>query len=335
VQKILVLDEQLIHEHLSYKKVIELVHAAFAADVTDNVSTFPVVGRPFPDRDANFGIKSSYLKVDPAVLGGGSGEVLGLKTGGYWAQNAERGLPGHHSVIVLTDPQTGMASAIVAANVITNLRTAAGGAVAAHYLSRPESSSVAVIGAGEQAHAQLEALLEVRSIKTVRVWARRAEAARDYQKVWQAKGLQVEVTETPESAVRQADIVITTTPSQEPIVQRSWVKPGTHLNAIGSDSVGKQELEASLVAASKLVVDKIQQSITIGEMQQPLKQGLMKQEDIYAELGELCAGKKPGRATAEEITVFDSSGTSLQDMVVAGYLLELAKREGLGKTIKV
>jgi alanine dehydrogenase len=335
MQKIIVLDEHLIREHLSCKKVIELVQAAFAADALGTVSTFPVVGRPFPDRDANFGIKSSYLKVAPEILGGGSGEVLGLKTGGYWARNAERGLSGHHSVIVLTDPLTGMTSAVVAANVITNLRTAAGGAVAARYLSRPESSVVAILGAGEQAHAQLEALLEIRLIQTVYVWARRSEAAKDYQKIWRNKGLRVEVSETPENSVRQADIVVTTTPSREPLIQKAWVKAGTHLNAIGSDSVGKQELEAALVASSKLVVDKIQQSITIGEMRQPLKQGLMKQEDIYAELGELCAKKKLGRENAEEITVFDSSGTSLQDMVVAGYLLELAKREGLGKTIEV
>ncbi len=326
---VLVLDDVAIAEMISMAKVIELVREAFAADANGEVSTMPVVGHTLPNHDgARYGIKSSHLR-----MRGRSGEVLGLKTGGYWPSNTNRKLPTHYAVILLTDPETGQPVALMAANVITSLRTAAGGAVAAQYLARADASRVAVIGAGEQAHVQLEALCEVRPVKEVHVWARRREAAQSYVDHCSAKGLTATATASAQEAVASADIILTTTPSRTPVVMSHWVKAGTHITAVGSDSPGKQELEVALLARAKVVVDKISQSTTIGEMQHALGLGGLGPTHIYAELGELCVGRKAGRTSEEEITVFDSSGVSFQDMVVAGHLLNLAKANQRGTIV--
>jgi ornithine cyclodeaminase/alanine dehydrogenase-like protein (mu-crystallin family) len=270
-----------------------------------------------------------------AYLADAVGDVLGLKAGGYWTGNHSKGLPGHLAVMVLLDPASGAATAVMAANTITRLRTAAGGAIAAKHLSRKNSEVVAIIGAGDQARAQLEALLLCRKISKVMVWARRAEAAENFASLWKGFSLEVRAVRDIRKATADADVVITATNSRAPLVTLGAIRAGTHISAVGSDGRGKQELEVAILQNSKLVVDKASQSLTIGELQHAVTQGLDAAAMIYAELGEICAGLKPRRETEDEITVFDSSGVSFQDLVVAGYLLRRARSERLGEKVSL
>ena len=137
------------------------------------------------------------------------------------------------------------------------------------------------------------------------------------------------------AAVENADVVITATPSTEVLVRSEWVRQGTHVTAVGSDGHGKQELDVRLLQRAKLVVDKVSQSLEIGELQHAIRQGLDPRKMIHAELGEICAGQKPGRQNDQEITVFDSSGVSFQDLVVAGYLVRQAKSKDLGEYVNL
>ena len=338
----LVLNDELISVTLSLSETIRLVEAGFAADALGRARALPVLVELLDAFQIHFGIKSGYIKSSDAessksalidYLSNTVGDVLGLKTGGYWLGNPAAGLPGHRAVMLLHDPTNGNVTAIMSANAITRLRTAAGGAVAAKYLARENSRIVGVIGAGDQARAQLEALRLCRPVSKVYVWARRFAAAEAYASSWKASGLHVEAVRDIRAATEKADIVITATASHEALVSSDAIGPGTHISAVGSDGQGKQELDVGLLQRAKIVVDKAAQSLTIGELQHAVRKGLDAEKMIFAELGEICAGLKPGRETAEEITVFDSSGVSFQDLVVAGYLVRRARAEQLGERV--
>ncbi len=319
---ITVLGDDLVRSLLTYPEVIRLVRDAFTADGQGRATVLPVVGHSL--NGGRYSIKTSHVRLEA------NQEVFGLKMGSYFPANAERGRPTHSAVMLLGDPWTGQPCALVAANAITEARTAAAGAVAADLLARPEAGVVALFGTGGQALAQLLALREVRPIREVRIWSRRSQQAEQFAAQLAWPGITVRAVENGQVACLGADVVITVTPAEAPILQRDWIRPGTHVNAMGSDAPGKQELDPYLVASAKLVVDRCSQSVTIGEMQHPLALGLMEQKNLYAELGELCTGLKPGRETPEEITVFDSTGVSFQDTAVAHYIVEQAQLQHLG-----
>lgn len=338
----LLLSDDLINKMISLDEAIHLVEAGFAADGVGSAVALPVVVQAIDAFDAHFGVKSGYLSASrPAsahsalldYLSANVGDVLGLKAGGYWYKNSELGLPGHRAVLLLLEPNTGSPVAVMSANSITRMRTAAAGAVAAKYLARRDSQTVGIIGAGDQAHAQLQALSLHRRIRRVYVWARRPAAAEEYASAWKQAGLHVEISREISPAIENADIIITATPSKNALVNSDWVRPGTHITAVGSDGSGKQELDVRLLQRAKVVVDKAQQSLEIGELQHALKEGLNAGKMIHAELGEICAGLKTGRENDEEITIFDSTGVNFQDLVVAAYLVRKAKSEGLGEYV--
>jgi ornithine cyclodeaminase/alanine dehydrogenase-like protein (mu-crystallin family) len=204
----------------------------------------------------------------------------------------------------------------MSANTITTMRTASAGAVAAKYLARKDAESVAVIGAGVQARAQLSALREIYPVKRVYNWDRNTEASQAYAKAF--PDVAVTVAATIQEAVEDADIIITTTPSKTPIVRSEWVRIGTHINAIGADAVGKQELETALVVGSRFIADNREQSSNYGEWQHVKEVS----HEIFAELGEIIVGKKPGRTGKEDLTIFDATGVSFQDMEIAGRALQ-------------
>jgi alanine dehydrogenase len=339
-----VLSDEVICRLISLPETIRLVEAGFAADAAGGAVTFPAVVKSLDVFNAQFGIKSGYINVpqvsspqcsEPNYLTDVVGDVLGLKAGGYWVKNPTVGLPGHRAVMLLLEPGTGAVVAVMSANAITRLRTAAGGAVAAKHLARDNSQVVGIIGAGEQAHAQLAALRLVRQIRNAYVWARRWEAAEAYAFAWKDSGLHVKAVRDVNAATNEVDVIITATNSTQALVSSDSVCLGTHITAVGSDSKGKQELELRLLLRAKVVVDKISQSIEIGELQHATSAGLDARSLIYSELGKICAGLKAGRENDEEITVFDSSGVSFQDLVVAGYLLRRAKSEQLGEYVSL
>jgi ornithine cyclodeaminase/alanine dehydrogenase-like protein (mu-crystallin family) len=243
-----------------------------------------------------------------------------------------KNLANHNASMMLVDTDTGCISAILGANQITSLRTAAAGAVASKRLAAPSSTSLAIIGAGDQAHSQLKAhLCLFPKLEIVTVWNRDHARAEAFVDTWRSLEVDVKKCATSEEAVRDADIIVTTTASRKPILFKESVKPGCHISAVGSDAPGKQELDAYLVQSSTLFVDKREQSMSIGEMQQPLALGLADESHIQAELSEVCAGLHPGRISNEEVTIFDSTGVSFQDLVLAEYLQAQALRRGLGQ----
>lgn len=325
-----VLDDTTIRALLSWPDVIRQIDATFAADARGKATVLPVVGHSL--NGGRYSIKTSHLH-----LGEGEDalEVFGLKLGSYFPGNVKLSLPTHSAAMLLGDPYTGQPSALLAANAITEYRTAAAGAVAARHLAREDAAVVALFGTGGQARAQLEALRHVRPIREVRVWSRSFAQAELFAQTVELPGVTLRPVLAGQTACDGADLVVTVTPAEAPIVWRNWIAPGTHVNAMGSDAPGKQELDPALVAAATVVVDRRAQSVSIGELQQPIARGLMSLDDVYAELGEVCVGTTPGRQGTDQITVFDSTGVSFQDTALAGHVLRLARQGHDLKTISL
>lgn len=318
--------DSLVGEVITLDEVIALIERGFAADAKGEHRNFPVVReRLAPAHNGIFGIKSGI-----------AGTILGFKAGGFWPGNRERGVLPHQSTMVLFDPDSGQPIALISANRITGLRTGAAGAVAAKYLARPESTKAAIIGCGAQGRTQLKALARVMSLQQVCVWDKVRAAAESFAEELGAEtGLAIHIVADPESAIRSADIVVTTTPGEGPVVKDDWIAPGTHVTAVGADTAGKQELESALLARSTLVVDNRQQALTLGESQHLKAISANPEALIHAELGEIVAGLRPGRSSATEITVFDATGVTFQDLVVAGAIYDRCEAGDLGQVVEL
>ncbi|MEM2782493.1 MAG: hypothetical protein QXQ55_01735, partial [Candidatus Hadarchaeales archaeon] len=277
--------------------------------------------------EGDFRVMPAYLEV---------GEEAGVKVVNVHPGNPKRGLPTIMATILLIDPSTGVPLAIMGGTLITALRTGAAGGVAARYLARKDSRVVGMVGAGVQARAQLRALKEVLEVEKVKVVSAHPSEARKYaEEVRKEHGIEVEEVKGVEEAVRDSDIVVTTTPSRVPLVRSEWISDGTHLNAIGADAPGKQEMEPELLRRAKVVVDDLEQALHSGEVNVPFSKGLFRKEDIYGELGEIVVGKKLGRTSPEEITLFDSTGLAIQDVAVAWLVYRKAQRLGKGEEIEL
>jgi len=237
------------------------------------------------------------------------------------------------------DPKNGAPLAIMGGARITSMRTGVAGAVAAKYLARKDSKVVGLVGAGTQARTQLKGLLRLyRSLEEVRVWSR-TEKTRDayvaeMKAACDAVARMVSV-ESVKEAVEGADIVVTTTPSMEPLVSDEWVKPGMHFNCIGADAPGKQELDAAILTRAKIVVDDWEQASHSGEINVPLAKGIVTKQDVWGEIGEVVAGFKEGRTSSEEITVFISTGLAIQDAVTAELVYRKALAKKIGRFIEI
>jgi len=258
--------------------------------------------------------------------------VCGLKWVNVHPGNPARGLPTVMAKVVLNDPETGLEWADMDGTFITNYRTGAAGGVAADVLARPDATRLGVIGAGEQARTQIAAIFKVRPLEEIiicdcalaRAQALREEMAARYP-------VTVRLAPDPRETARAADILVTATPSSTPLVLRDWVRPGTHLNAIGADAAGKQELDPAILRAAKILVDDWAQASHSGEINVPLAKGDITPEQVYGSLGEVVAGKKPGRQSPEEITVFDSTGLIIQDLALGYAVYQRAQAKGLGE----
>ena len=260
------------------------------------------------------------------------GHVCGLKWVNVHPENPKLGLLTVMAKVVLNDPETGLEWADMDGTFITNYRTGASGGVAAEVLSRPDATRLGIIGAGEQARTQIAAILKVRPIEEIIICdcaLARARALRDEV----AAQYPVNAILAPDSreTALASDILVTVTPSEVPLVHLDWVRPGTHINAMGADAAGKQELDPAILKAAKIVVDDWAQASHSGEINVPLSHGDITQEMVYASLGEVVAGKKPGRQSPEEITVFDSTGLIIQDLALGFSIFQRAQERGLGE----
>lgn len=319
----IVVSEQEARELVTMADAIAAVEQAFAAMARREARNYPVVRETVGHRDAVFGVKAGCDTSTP---------LLGLKAGGYWPHNMAAGLGNHQSATLLFDPATGRASALVSANYLTGVRTGAASAIATRFLSRPDSTVLGLIGAGAQAHHQLRATAAVRPLRRVIAWARSQEHLDALGRTAAELGLTFTAASAREVA-QAADVLITVTPAQQALVEAGWVRPGTHVNAMGADTRGKQELDPRLVAAAALFVDEPAQATTIGECQHAFGAGLITPGSFRATLGEVVAGLAPGRASAQEITLFDGTGVALQDLAVADLAVRLARQRGKGSQV--
>jgi alanine dehydrogenase len=258
--------------------------------------------------------------------------ICGLKWVNVHPGNPSQGLLTVMAKILLNDPETGLEFADLDGTHITDYRTGAAGGVAASYLARPDAAKLGVVGAGAQARTQIEAAFKVRPLQEIVIFDRHRDHAEALAAAVSATyGVKVRATTEVAEAVAGQDLVVTTTPSRAPVVKREWVSPGTHINAIGADAAGKQELEPAILTAAKVVVDDWAQASHSGEINVPLTRGQLTREQIYASLGDIVAGKQPGRETPAEITVFDSTGLIIQDLALGLAVYQRARERGLGQ----
>lgn len=275
--------------------------------------------------------------------------AVGVKWVNVHTDNFKQKLPTVMAMIILGDSKTGYPLAVMDGTYITNLRTGAAGAIAAKYLARKDSSVVALIGTGNQARTQLEGLRQSFKIKEIRVWSSDSKSDERFIKSCHSKSLNchpersegsqnrrsfavLRMTSVKE-CVQNADIIVTTTPSRKPLVHLAWVKRGAHINAIGADAKGKIELEPKILQNSKVIIDDWAQASHSGEINVAVSKGLITKRDIHATLGDIILGKKKGRTSESEITVFDSTGLSIQDIASAHFIYEHAQKKHLGKSI--
>ena len=248
-------------------------------------------------------------------------------------QNREKfGLPTVFSILIYTHPETGFPLAICDGSYHTVMRTGAAGAVSAKWLARPDSKRLAIVGAGHMAEGTLATCNEVFDWEDVRVWSRTRATLEGFVEAQAPKypGLTIRPVPDLEEAVTGADVVVTITPARGPIVRDAWIAPGTHIAAVGADKGGDQELESAILGRARIFVDDIRQCRNDGEINVPLADGTLSEEDIAGEIGEVVAGKKPGRTSETEITVFDSTGIALQDSAIVPLEYERAVAAGVG-----
>lgn len=275
-----------------------------------------------------FDFRSGYVEKIPILI-----STMGY---GYPENRSTRGLPGVFAYSLLSDIETGAPLAIMEADHLCSMRTGAAGAIASKYLARKESQSIAMIGTGHLATNMLDAHMKSEfPIKDVRVWSRSAENRERFANAASRKyNVQSMAAKSPAEAVQAADIICCCTPSKEPLVIVGDIKPGVHINAFGADSPGKQEVDSQvLLKSDKLVVDDLEQCALGGEIHKGLRSGQLSKEKIYAEIGEIVLGEKPGRTKENEITLMDGTGLASQDLVIFYNTYMKARQHQAGKWI--
>ncbi len=327
--EIRLLFESEIRSLMGPKEALEAVRDAFVKLARSEVMLPGVIGVVIPETRTEAHVKGAYLRGAP---------FFSIKAASGSYNNPSKGLPVSGGLVLVFDATTGFPRAILFDNgYLTDLRTGAAGALAADLLAKKEVGQVGIVGAGTQARFQLEALLGVRRPNSVVAWGRSLVKATAYANEMERRhGVRIKVVSSVEAAVEGSDVIVTVTPATQPLVRADWVGQGTHITAVGSDGPGKQELEAAVLGkADKVVADRLEQCLHYGEIHHAVGAGVMREEDVYAELGEIAAGVKKGRESDEEITIADLTGVGVQDAAVANRVVEDALRHGLGKILDV
>jgi alanine dehydrogenase len=319
---------------LSRRDVLALLTLPECIDAVDRAFRLHAQGRTLPAGvlgvhapDGGFHIKAAGLVGQPGYFA--------AKTNANFPGNPGRGLPTIQGTLVLADTGTGAPLAVMDSASVTALRTGAATAVAARRLARGDSRSATIVGCGVQGEIQLAALAAVLPLQ--RAWVIDADPARAIglaARAERALGLRVEPATDLRASLQRSDVCVTCTPARRAFVSVADVRPGTFVAAVGADSQGKQELEPTLVASATLVVDVLQQCLEIGELQHAVAAGLMTPAGVHAELAEVVDGRRPGRTREDEITVFDSTGTALQDVAAAAAVYEKARAVGRGLEVR-
>ena len=326
-QELLILSRADVLELLSLRDCIDAVERAFRLHALAQTLAPGVLG--VPATGGGFHIKAAGLLGDHSYFA--------AKTNANFPDNPRRfGRPTIQGTIMLADATNGTPLAIIESGSVTALRTGAATAVAAKYLARSDARTATVVGCGVQGELQLAAIAVVLPLERVRLFDldhARAEALA--RRAEERHGLRAEATRDLPGAIRVSDVCVTCTMARRAFVEAKDVAPGSFIAAVGADSQGKQEIEPELVASSTLVVDVLQQCAEIGELQHALAAGLLTREQVHGELGDVIVGRRPGRTRADEITMFDSTGTALQDVAAAIVVYEQARAAGRGTEVKL
>jgi alanine dehydrogenase len=319
-----------VKELISMREVMEKVELAFKEKGLKRVQMPAKIYVFYRKYDGDLRVMPSYLE---------ELDVSAVKIVNSHPENRVKyGLPTVMAVVVLVNPKNGFPLAIMGGKTLTDMRTGAAGGIAAKYLARKNSKIVGMVGAGAQARTQLASLLEVYGkLEEVRVWGR-YKSGDEFAAEIKSKYSNINRTFSVKSvkeAVEGADIVVTATPSRQPLVMNDMVSPGMHFNCIGADAPGKEELDPMILKRAKVVVDDWEQASHGGEINVPLSKGIITKEDVWAEIGEIVAGLKPGREREDEITVFASTGLAIQDAIVAKLVYDKALKKGVGRFIQI
>ncbi|WP_217354463.1 iminosuccinate reductase BhcD [Ruegeria atlantica] len=317
---LLIVGEDLCEQLVGRQQAFDAVQSVFGAMASGGAWNFPVVREALGYADALYGFKSGFDR---------DGQVLGVKSGGYWPGNAEQGLTNHQSTVFLFDPDTGRLSALVGGNYLTAVRTAASSAVSIAHLARKDAKVLGMVGAGHQSAFQLRAAVEQRDFEKVVAWNPHPDMLPRLAAIAEEIGLEFEAVSQQELGA-QADVIITITSAFEPLLMKDWIKPGTHLACMGTDTKGKMEVDPALVASATVFTDEVAQSVTIGEAQHAMESGALTETQINP-IGAVINGDHPGRTSADEVTLFDGTGVGLQDLAVASVAAQLADKAGLAQ----
>lgn len=302
---------------LTKRDVAELLDMGEVMHVVELAFRDYVAGRAQMPPKVYVRVEKGDFRAMPGVVPG----AAGIKWVNVHPGNRDRHLPTVMGVVICSDPDTAYPVAIMDATEITAYRTAATSANASKYLARSDSQTLGLIGAGRQAYTHLESHALVFPLKEIRVSDVRAEAVEALIRHFP----QFKVKRASVEEVARSDIVCTLTPATAPVVKASWIRPGTHINAVGADAPGKQELDPEILIRSMVVVDDLAQACHGGEINVALRQGLFRKEQIWASLGEIMAGTKRGREDAQATTVFDSTGLAIEDIATAWLVYQKAR----------
>ena len=264
----------------------------------------------------------SDFRAMPAWVGRKRGGACGVKWVSVFPHNWRLGLPTVNATIFLNSPVTGRLLAILEGNTITALRTAAASAVASVAMANPRAAKLAVVGAGLQAEYQIKALAAQFRFDEIGVWGYKHGEAQRLCKRFSGKFKNIKPHSEVKDCVEAADLIVTCTPSRRPLLKKSWVKKGAHINAIGADAPGKEELDPALLCDATVVVDEWEQASHSGEINVPVSKKLFSKRDLYAELAEIVSGRKTGRPREGVTTIFDSTGLAILDIYFAKYVYD-------------
>lgn len=318
-----VVPEKEIAGLMTPEAAFDAVEAVFAAMASGDAYNFPVVREAIGYEDALYGFKGGF---DKAALN------LGLKAGGYWPNNQKHGLINHQSTVFLFDPDTGRVAAAVGGNLLTALRTAAASAVSIKHLAPSGAQVLGMIGAGHQSAFQMRAAARIGGFEKVIGWNPHPEMLTRLADTAADLGLPFEAVELDRLGA-EADVIISITSAFSPLLLDAHVTGATHIAAMGTDTKGKQELDPKLVARARLFTDEVAQSLSIGEFQHAAAQKTISDSDVTA-IGRVIIGDHEGRGDAE-ITIFDGTGVGLQDLAVAGAVVELARQQGKAVEVEI
>lgn len=326
--KVLIADQKLVTEVYPMEEAIQTMRRALTVlaegDVVMPLRSYLAI----PGGDAVMGLMPSYM---------GDLEAVGVKVVAAFPANFGTEYDTHQGIVLFFDTERGLLRAIVDATSITAIRTAAVSGLVTDLLANPDAGDLAVIGAGTQALTHLQAMIAVRPVRRVRVYSVPAESATEFaERESRRTGLAIEAVATAEEAVTGADLICTTTTATEPVVRGDWVRPGAHVNAVGAYTPVTRELDSDLVVKSRLYADKRESLLSeSGEFLIPKGEGLIGDDHIVGEIGEVLTGKAPARTSPDEITLFKSLGIAIEDLASAHRIYEICSERDLGTWVEI